>query len=550
MPGPRRRDDRGAVALLTAVAMALLVAVAAFGVDLGMQRVVRRDMQAVADTVAFDLARQVDGRTAATITASPSWATAKTQTVERNAGSSLGSTPNIQVELGTVDSAFAFTPASGTTVPSAVRVTASASVDFSFTSGSGSAERSAVAVARAQACYKLGSWGARLSTASNANLVYQVLSAHGIGASVGAVTYQSLAGAHVDLAALSTALGLASPESLATTTVSLSALLDAAATVVGSNGSTGAQVSALNLVRANLGTLGTRTFSLANLASVASGAGSGLSAGANLADLVVGAVLLADGNSAVSVPNLTVGIAQLTSTSTSLNLIQTAKTACGFAGSTPSSSNQVSLALTAQLSNGLSVASSLISGVSDLAGVEVSSPANAPVTLTVSSAVATSSLDAVTCLSSTRSVAVGTSGGLLTATLTVPVSVKLNLLLGLLPITIRGDIVAKLTPSGVATTVNITVPTQAYDTPYSDGGSAVQLPTAAVDGATISLGGLTLTQATQVLDAVATTLVAPIVNGLNSSVLGPLSDLTGLRTAGADVLLLDHPSCTTPALRG
>lgn len=550
MPGPRRRDERGAVALFTAVAMALLVAVAAFGVDLGMQRVVRRDMQAVADAVAFDMARQVDGRNATTILASQTWADAKTDTVERNAGSSLGSTPTIQVELGTVDSEYAFTPVSGTAVPTAVRVTASASVDFSFTSGSGSAERSAVSVARSQACYKLGSWGARLSTASNANLIYQVLSEHGIGASVGAVTYQSLAGAHVDLAALSTALGLASPESLATTTVSLSALLDAAATVVGSNGSTGAQVTALNLVRANLGALANETFSLANLASVASGAGSGLSAAVNLADLVIGAVLLADGNSAVDVPALAAGISQLADVSAPLNLIQTAKTACGFAGSTPNSSNQVTLALSAQLADGLSVATSLISGVLNLAGVEVSSPANSPVTLSVSSAVASSTLDAVTCLSSSRSVAVGTSGGLLSATLTVPVQVKLNLLLGLLPITIKGDIVAKLTPSGVVTTVNISVPSQAYDTPYSNGGSAVQLPAAAVSAPTISIGSLSLTQATQVLDVVATTIVAPILSGLNSAVLAPLSDLTGLRSAGADVFLLDHPSCTSPALRG
>ena len=52
------------------------------------------------------------------------------------------------------------------------------------------------------------------------------------------------------------------------------------------------------------------------------------------------------------------------------------------------------------------------------------------------------------------------------------------------------------------------------------------------------------------LNAVASTVVAPLVSSLNANVVGPLSDLAGLRTSGADVLLIDHPSCSTPALRG
>jgi hypothetical protein len=78
----------------------------------------------------------------------------------------------------------------------------------------------------------------------------------------------------------------------------------------------------------------------------------------------------------------------------------------------------------------------------------------------------------------------------------------------------------------------------------------VRLSTPSVDSPSITVGGLTLDQAKAVLDAVAGAVVAPMVTALNSSVIGPLSDLAGLRTAGADVLLLDHPTCTTPALRG
>lgn len=545
MPRPHRRDERGAVALFTAVAMALLIAIAAFGVDLGMQRVVRRDMQAVADAVSFDLARQVDGRTAATILASPSWAAALAQTKERNAGSSLGSTPLITPELGTVDSAYAFTPVSGTVVPTAVRVTASASVDFNFTTGSGSAERSAVSVARAQACYKLGSWGARLSTASNANLIYQVLSNHGIGASVGAVTYQSLAGAHVDLAALSTALGLASPESLATTDVSLSALLDAAATVVGSNGSTGAQVTALNLVRANLGALANETFSLANLASVASGAGSGLSGAVNLADLVIGSILLADGGTAAEV-DLSGVVPNVASFPASVRLVQTAKAACGFAGATPNASNQIGVLATVALAPALDLLASLLDGITGLLGLSITGLSSPTVTLDVSSGTASSTLDAVTCGSTARSATVSTSGNLLEGTLTVPVSVQV--LNGLSLTTVKGTIRADLSAPGTAATVTLTGPP--YDVAYSSGGSPLQLGTPYVDVPTIQSGSLSDAKAKDVLEAVMTRVVEPIVTALNSTLIGPLSQLLGLSTAGADVFLLDHPTCTSPALRG
>ncbi|WP_284536788.1 hypothetical protein [Nocardioides sp. T2.26MG-1] len=127
---------------------------------------------------------------------------------------------------------------------------------------------------------------------------------------------------------------------------------------------------------------------------------------------------------------------------------------------------------------------------------------------------------------------------------------RLDLLFGLLPVTIDGSIVAKPTPNGVATTVAISVPPHGYDTPYSNGGTAAQLPAAALEAASVSVGSLSLGQATAVLNAVATTIVTPIVNGVNGTILGPVSDLVGLRTADADVLLLDHPTCTSPVLRG
>ena len=47
-----RRDERGAVVPMVAIMLTVLMISAAFAVDLGKQRVVRQDMQALADVVA------------------------------------------------------------------------------------------------------------------------------------------------------------------------------------------------------------------------------------------------------------------------------------------------------------------------------------------------------------------------------------------------------------------------------------------------------------------------------------------------------------------
>ncbi|MGY2704231.1 MULTISPECIES: pilus assembly protein TadG-related protein [unclassified Nocardioides] len=544
----RSRDERGAVVPIVAVMLTVLVAMTAFTVDIGLQRVARTDMQSVADVVALDLSRELDGRAASAI--SPTLQAAADRALARNPDA-MGDDVAVTPELGTLDADGVFSTVSDTTVPDAVRVTAATSVAFHFTSGSGGASRTAVAVARAQGCYKLGSWGARLSTSANANLLYRALAAHGIGASVGAATYQGLVGAHVDAADLATALGLASPEALGTASVTLSALLTATAQVIGTNGASSGQIAALNTIKADLGTLGSKPVGLANLFSVASGAGSGLSAALDLADLVVGGILVADGNSAVTV-DLGSGLPGVGSFTSSVGLIQAARTACGFVGSTPNSSNQASVSSSTTLTSNQTVASSLISGITNLLGVSVSSPTGSPTTLTVTTASATSTLDAISCNASSKSATVDTTGGLLSAQLVVPVRVKVTVVLG--SVDVDGTIRATLTPSGTPGNVTITVPSQAYDTAYSNGGSRAQLSPVTVDtptaGVSAGLVTLTLAQVKTVLNAVASSIVQPLATALNANVIGPLSDLAGLRTSGADVLLLDHPSCTTPALRG
>src|SRR4051794_22768234 len=57
----RRRGDRGAVTLFVVILVPVLITASAIVIDIGMQRVTRRDLQALADVVALDLAREITG---------------------------------------------------------------------------------------------------------------------------------------------------------------------------------------------------------------------------------------------------------------------------------------------------------------------------------------------------------------------------------------------------------------------------------------------------------------------------------------------------------
>ncbi|UMG91066.1 pilus assembly protein TadG-related protein [Nocardioides sp. TF02-7] len=148
-----RRDDRGAVAVLVALLMPLVLVAGAFAVDLGLQRVARSDMQTLADVVALDLARELDGRTADQLR--PAVPGLLAASLARN-DDNVGGTPRLEADLGRLQPDGGFQEVGGAEVPTAVRVRADTSVDFAFagitgTSGGGAA-RSAIAEATGGAC--------------------------------------------------------------------------------------------------------------------------------------------------------------------------------------------------------------------------------------------------------------------------------------------------------------------------------------------------------------------------------------------------------------
>src|SRR3954465_6057601 len=141
----RRRGERGAITPMVGMLLVVLVPSSALAVDLGMQRVVRRDMQSLADVVALDVVRLVDGRTASQIlggyNGQPTLTNAVSRSVARNDDDVLGDAPVVTAKLvhintttGVLDtvSGGAIREVTGTEVPNAVQITASGSVNFAF----------------------------------------------------------------------------------------------------------------------------------------------------------------------------------------------------------------------------------------------------------------------------------------------------------------------------------------------------------------------------------------------------------------------------------
>lgn len=167
----RPRDERGATVVVVAICASLVVLIAAFVVDIGVQRVLRRDLQAIADLVALDMARELPDKTAGAYTAADRAAlvSARNDSLERNADAVGGELPPDAVDWElVVRDGDVWRAAAPAEVPSGVRVTASSTVPFGFGRiagiNEGGASRSAVGSARETACLKVSSYAAQVDS--------------------------------------------------------------------------------------------------------------------------------------------------------------------------------------------------------------------------------------------------------------------------------------------------------------------------------------------------------------------------------------------------
>lgn len=531
-----RRDDGGAVAPFVAVATTVLLLVAALAIDIGMQRVGRADMQALADVVALDLARELDGRTVAELDAAGVRTSLAEQSRDRNQDV-IGyddNVPELDVRLGEmVDGDFADRTGDSGFRPTAVEVEAGTSVSFSFSGitgiGSGDATRSAAAQANGGACFSIGSYAARLDTGASP-VLGPLLGALGSHVVLSAVDYNGLANAHVDLLGLLGAeVGAGTVDEVLDSSVSLGAFYLAVARAL--DGQHAAQAQLLQTIAAGVGTV---QLALADILGVSTGAGQGLDASLNVLDLVTAAAAAATGDHAL-VARPSVRLGPLADVAVGLTAIEAPKTACGRRNDPRATARSAQVRV--ELSSALAPTS--LSGVID-ALVAV----RAGISGTVEVASATGRLTDVRC--DPAGATVGVSDGLLEVDLTLQVQVRA--LLGLIPVatapvTIRG----RTTTSGQAV---IDIHTDAdYDRPVTVGNGSSGLPRLDVDVSRLRLLSLPIGLGVDTLvGGVLSAVVNPLLQGLDTALLSPLLNSLGLDLSGADVYLHRVPACAVPRL--
>lgn len=512
--------------LTVAVCLTVLMAAASFALDLGMARVGVRDMQAVADLVALDQARLIDGRTTAELSADTKWTSGLAASVARN-DDTFPASPGVTARLGTFEATTGvFTPTTAAQVPNAVEVTSSADMDHLLRPGGQTVSRSAVAMNEKTACFAVGSYAAQIKS-NNSSLLTALV---GERLDVGLVSYQGLLDLDVSLLALAAELGVGDVEGLADVeNISVGDFYVAIAEVLRQDGNAVAASLLDGALRANVSSL--PAIDLGGLITANNPDGALLDARMNVLDLVAGSAFLADGNTFVHVPALTVNLNPSGLSSTNLTLsgvkvIQKPVVNCGKIG-TKANNSQIELTFGGTL-----------------ASVSVPNPGTAvatvsgSITLKVSVAFAEGTLSVIDCkqgnISNPDKVTVDTYTRLLRPELELALSVK-PALLAAVPLTASVTAAEQYTTTPVV--VNLPPNVQHMDAGASH-----------LEGATITLGTSSL--AANILNEVVSSVVTPVAKAADSMINGSLRNVLGMDVASADVYAWPRPSCYASALVG
>jgi uncharacterized membrane protein len=561
----------------------VLTGFASFALDIGYKRMASRDMQAVADIVAMDMARELNGSTTGVLLASGNWNTRLAASLANQQGA-LGdvlsvktcdaaavqakraalSTTGICAFPGILNANGTFS-SSGTAPATHVKVMTRTSVNYLLPvfAQKGDTARSAVASAETMACFMLGSYAARVN-AGDSSLLGPLLGAIDSDLNLSLLSYQGLAGANVKLSAIAADLGLGTVNELATTNVTLGQFYLATAHVLRNNGST-VEANLLESISTKVGSL---TLKVGDLIDLTTAGSSALDASFNALDLLTGAAQVANGDYGVSVPALGITIPGVSSLNGNLHITEQPKWKCGDAVTGTAAGDAAhSTQFDLNLGGTLVSLPSILGAATTTTGLDVHA----------SAASASGWLRGVDCGNATASdpegVTVDVKTGLADASLGVPVHIAgdVNILglIGLYRIDLNLLISTKLTSPNNTQAINYTVPPTTYGQAKSTVNNALPMPavTVALDPAKtqsvrlLSLLGLpgielgpVLTVVNPIISAVTSQIVTPIVNPILTSVndllLNKLSPALGLKLGGADLFLMPHPNCATPALRG
>lgn len=598
MRSQRARDERGASAAIIAMLMsAILIVSAAFAVDLGQQRVVRRDMQAIADVVALDMVRLLNGGTANSYgcaTGTCALEAAKNKSLGRNdkaLGGKLADGDLTWDFVKWVDDEWTRIAKNSTSeVPTAVKVYATSDTPFAFAGIAGIARggstRTAVAQSDESACFKVGSFVASLDSSQSALLNPLLNGLLGSSLNLNAVAYQGLATSNISLLDLVRVGGLGVgtvDELLSLDNVSVGSLFVAAAKVLDDQG----KLAQANILRSIAVAPVTPHIAIGDLISAAPGSSAALNAALNVLDLITASAMVANDDHLVEIPGLAAGVPGLVNVSTKLHIIESPRQKCGGVG-TENSTSQVRLELTATVP-GRTVTIPIL-GVANVS--VVLDPVQVTLDLDVGKAIA--KLMAVTCnVSGPDSIRVDLAssvvGGVkVTATLgahavvTVPLLGSGGLLSQVLSLLGLGSLLnpPKITLDTGLTTVastpasanydkTVTVPIPGgYTTPVGGGTGPILGPlnstTSGTTSMTITTFGLlgnpttiTVNPSAALFDTVlnpvlsaATNSLSTIVGNLQAMLINPLAKLLGLQLGGADIFAVPTPTCSGPRLVG
>ena len=592
--GPRRRkprDERGAVALLTVLLLALLMTMCAFVVDIGMQRVGRADVQALADVVALDVVRELGGKTVTEL--EPLVATALAASVARNRDVLGAGEPEVTLELGELQVDGAFAPMTSG-VPTAVRVTASTTVDFAFSgitgTDSGRATRRAVANAVRSACYSVGSYAASADTTTSpvldplldklAEQTGAFSNGYGVGQVIG---YQGLASASVRLGDVATALGFGSVTDLADARVDLKDYYGAVQAAIGPGNEVAVAMLRTMASSANRG----RSLEMSSILGIDSGSGALAELRANVLDLVLGSLYAINGTNAVDL-YLNNALGRFGYLGVTVKVIQGPHLYCGQPGSqfttgSGPQTEQIRISGQGNLSpTTVSTPIAAIPGVTTVAST-LTAPMWSTMPFSLSVASTESTLTAVRC-GSASGIDVSIANHLARLTLTgiqyseasFDTSIKVAGVSVEAKVTVGSANANVSVGFGADATVRfgIDVPPMALDTPYPTQTEGGVTPIARLNGkpsvrvqAKVGVGPIHAgADISGLLSADALTSIAQTVvdtvnraafdvkdpNSLTNRVIAPLLSLGGLRLAGSDVILHSQPpmDCGRPALRG
>ncbi len=500
------RDDRGAVLAVVVLSIVALITMSSIAIDLGRQMLRRREAQAVADVVALDLVRFIDGRSEAEILADPDWATTISAAAARN-NYPVG---RLTVALGTYNAHsdnFIDTP--GPIAPDSVMVTAVDTIDFFFGRivgvNTGSVTRDAIASRTAVGRFSIGSFAASISP-GNGDLLDALLDD---ALDVSLVSYEGLAVADVTLGELAAQLGFTTPQELLTSSVTYDDFILATADALRLQGDT-VNATLLETIVANSTING--AFVLSDIISTSiPGSQSVLDASFNVLDLVAATAFLANGSTGLGVPTIStnIGLSPLL-TVLALNgstaIVQQPTMSLWGGVGTSAENSQIDVSVTGTAAN-----VRILGGLIPVnVGVDIA--------LDLSIANATGTITALSC-GNPQALDVSVLSGLVDIDLEVGITVPL---LGRIPLHVTS------TQPATSDTASFQLPPDVVGDKEETGSGSIGLTGLSVTG-----GGLLGALLAPVTDLILT----PLIDAIDAQLLGPLSDLLGVNVGGADVFL-------------